>query len=157
MTSHAPPFALEVSVRARVLAMTRALLLLLLTLAPVRGEEMRHDTGLTTRWRRRQTSPLLENVAARPAYDRAFREADASLRAKFHALQTPIAADASGGDGAGAGGPRVLLVRWNRWGLFCSWNAIARAVLYAIASERARRDAFFLPRPPSRAPRTAAE
>ena len=108
---------------------------------------MSYDTGLTTRWRRRQTSPLLENAAARPAYERAFREADASLRAKFHALQTPIAADASGGDGAGAGGPRVLLVRWNRWGLFCSWNAIARAVLYAIASERARRDAFFVATP----------
>ena len=136
--------------------MTRALLLLL-ALGPARSEDLRHDTRLTPLWRRKPSSPLLEDVAARPAYDRAFREADASLRAKFHALQAPIAADASGGDGAGAGGPRVLLVRWNRWGLFCSWNAIARAVLYAIASERARRDAFFLPRPPSRAPRTAAE
>ena len=123
--------------------MTRALLLLL-ALGPARSEDLRHDTRLTPLWRRKPSSPLLEDVAARPAYERAFREADAGLREKFRALQAPLAADASGGDGAGAGGsPRVLLVRWNRWGLFCSWSALVRVVLYAMASHQARRGALF--------------
>ena len=69
------------------------------------------------------TTPVIP-PDARADFERSFAAADAEMRARFRALQERAAPS------------RVLLLRWNKWGLYCSWNALVRALLWALVSNR---------------------